>query len=290
MRSKRAVEDTIRTKLNFTVDPPLRDQLLAHALREQELSQETASGIHRPAVRRMIMKNSIVRLGVAAVIIAMLGIGIVEFLGGGTSGAVWADVVRKIEANRGFAFHERIKLVYPERPKQVAYVVAYYAGPRLRQEWSLVPDGPPFKSVYLDFETTAATYLQHTEKTCLQTSIDEKTLRSQEGGWLNPKDWIRQFLSSTYSKLGRQTIDGVPCEGIETTDPTFGDADPPAASTVARLWVNVETGYPVRLELSSTLSISRAQVGVLCDRFDWNADLSPSLFEPNIPDDYKRLK
>ncbi|MBN1358977.1 MAG: hypothetical protein JW993_00215 [Sedimentisphaerales bacterium] len=291
MRSKKAIEETVRTKLNLTLAPPLRDQLLARALQEQEQSQPKNAALSEPSIGSILMKNSMVKLGIAAVVIAVLGIGVVEFLDtGSTSGVLWADVVRKIEANRGFTFHEKIRVVYPDRPEQVVYVVDQYAGSRLHQEWSMVPDGPPFKSVYLDFETATATYLQHTKKTCLQTSIDEKTVRSQESGWLNPKDWIRQFLSSTYSKLGRRTIDGVPCEGIETTNPTFADCDPPAAKLVARLWVNVETGYPVRLECSCTLSISRAQVEFLCDRFDWNADLNPSLFEPNIPDDYTRLK
>ena len=104
------------------------------------------------------MKNSMVKLGIAAVIIAVLGIGIVEFLGtGSTSGVVWAEVVQKVDASRGSTFHEKIKVVYPDRPEQVCYIVTYSAGSHLRQEWSLVPDGPPFKSVYLDFETATET-------------------------------------------------------------------------------------------------------------------------------------
>ena len=54
------------------------------------------------------MKNSMVKLGIAAVILAVLGIGIVEFLGtGSTSGVVWAQVAKNVEASRGVIFRAK---------------------------------------------------------------------------------------------------------------------------------------------------------------------------------------
>jgi outer membrane lipoprotein-sorting protein len=289
MRSRKSIEETIRTRLNLTFDPPQRGQLLARALREQEQSQEMAPAISQPAIRRTIMKNSIVKLGIAAAIIAVIGIGIVEFLGTGSkSGVVWAEVARKVEANRGFIFHQRLRITSPDRPEQVAYVVAYHAGSRVRQDYSLQPEGQLFKSSYYDFDAKTATHVRHDEKTSLHVPLTERTLQSRETGWLNPKDWVRQVVSSKYTELGRGTIEGVQCEGIETTDPTFADANPPATSMVARLWVGVETGYPVQLEVNSTHDGGKIQFEALCGRFQWDVELSPSLFEPDIPPDYKR--
>jgi len=77
----------------------------------------------------------------------------------------------------------------------------------------------------------------------------------------------------------------VPCEGIETTDPTFGGiADPPPASLMARLWVNVDTGYPFRLEYHS--QTGDLQVEAVLDQFRWDVELDPSELEPTMPEDY----
>ena len=54
------------------------------------------------------MRNPMVKLAVAAAIIAVLGVGIVEFLGtGSTSGVVWAQVAKNVEASPGVIFRAR---------------------------------------------------------------------------------------------------------------------------------------------------------------------------------------
>jgi hypothetical protein len=68
MRSRKTVAETIRRKLNFAVTPPLRDQLLAHALQEQEQSCKTEPALKEPGIRGMIMKISLTRIAVAALI------------------------------------------------------------------------------------------------------------------------------------------------------------------------------------------------------------------------------
>lgn len=75
MRSKKAVEKAIRTKLNHALDRPLRDQLLARALREQEQSQKKEPALHGPVIRRTIMRTPITR--VAAIVLICIGIGVV---------------------------------------------------------------------------------------------------------------------------------------------------------------------------------------------------------------------
>lgn len=293
MRSRKSTEEVIRTRLNFTLGSPLRSHLLARALHEQKQSQKTEPARHGPAIRRMIMGNSMMKLGIAAVVIAVLGIGIVEFLGtGASSGVVWAEVARKVEANRGFTFHQRIRIGRADRPDQVAYIAAYYTGSRIRRDFSREPEGEILRSEYSDFAARTTIYVRHDERTCLRLPLDERTLQARESGYLNPTDWVRQFLSTKYTELEPKIIEGVPCEGIETTDPTFGDGDPPPTSCVGRLWVSIETGYPVRLEYSSFGPTTRGddvRLDVLWDRFQWDVELGESLFEPNIPPDYRWL-
>jgi hypothetical protein len=68
MKSRKAIAQTIRQKLNFVVHPPLRDQLLAHALQEQEQSWTIQAAPSEPTTRRMIMKISTTRIAIAALI------------------------------------------------------------------------------------------------------------------------------------------------------------------------------------------------------------------------------
>jgi outer membrane lipoprotein-sorting protein len=179
-------------------------------------------------------------------------------------------------------------VVRSDQPDEVIYIMVYNARSQLRQDWRLQPEGPLFRSQYFNFDAETLVEVNHSTKTYLRVPINERTQQSQQSGWQNAKDWVRQFLSSEYTKLGRRTIESVPCEGIEMTDPTLGGGDPPPTNCVARLWVSVETGYPFRLEYNSTHATTdgNVQVEALFDQFQWNVELSPSLLEPNIPPDY----
>ncbi|MBP7053793.1 MAG: hypothetical protein KBE65_22505 [Phycisphaerae bacterium] len=239
------------------------------------------------------MDKRAVKFALAAVVVAAVVLGLFEFAGtGGSSGVVWADVARKIDTNRGFTFQQRVMIDKSGRSEQVACATVYNAGSRLRQNWRRQPEGELVKSCHYDFDAKTCTYVSHEERTYLVAPMEDRTVQSQENGCLNPKNWVHQFLSSKYAKLGHQTIEGVPCEGIETSDPAFAGGDPPPAHCVAQLWVSVETGYPVRLEYSSVGRTTRGdevRLEVLCDRFQWDVELSPDFFEPNIPPDYRQL-
>ncbi len=78
MRSRKAVAETIRRKLNFLVEPPIRDQLFARALQEQEQSWKTEPALKEPGIRGMIMRLSIARIAVAA----LIGAGVVAAAAG----------------------------------------------------------------------------------------------------------------------------------------------------------------------------------------------------------------
>jgi len=266
-------------------------EVLAKVLAAHETASPNDSAVHRSNVRSTIMRSPITRLAVAAAISVAVLIGLSQ-LGGSSAGVAWGEVAQKIEANRGFTFHQWVRVSRPEHGDQITHITAYSAGSRLRQDWRIQPEGPLFKTDYYDFEARTQVSVRHNERTYLHVPMEERTLQSQQSGWLNPRDWIRQFLSSTYTKLGRRTIEGVLCEGIETTDPAFGDANPPSARSVARLWVSVETQYPVHLEASSTHTTARGDIQVegVCDQFRWDVELSPDFFEPNIPSDYRQLQ
>lgn len=290
MRPSEDIENIVKN-MSFAAGPEMDQRLRTEVAKEQDLFKKARPAPGRHWERNAIMNSPITKLAIAAAVIAAVVLGLFEFIDtGSTSSVVWADVARKVEANRGYVFHLRWRVAGPNRPDQIAYTVVYDTGSRWRQDISLLPEGQVIKSHYLDFDAKTETTVDHREKRYLHVPISEMSLQSRESGWLNPKDWVRQFVASKYkyTKLGPQTIEGVQCEGLETTDPTFGDSRPPATKSVSRLWVSMETAYPIRLEHDSTSDSSRGDLHFefLCERFQWDVELDESLFEPDIPANY----
>ncbi len=277
MRSRKAIENAIRREVNFTFDSPLRDQLLAHALREQKLSQEMEPVLHVPVIRRMIMKNSIVKLGIAAVIVAVLGIGIMEFLGtGSTSGTLWAEVAKKVEASPSVIF--RARSTGSRDPNDAwpnGYTVYWRSAAISRMD--KYRSGQIYRTIYTNLDAKTVVGVLHDHKMYNKEAMsDERVQQARENkGWNDPQTLISMALSLEHRALDPKTIDGVPCEGIEATGPDGG---------TARLWVDVETGYPVLVEIEG----GDGSTGTM-DQFRWNVDLAAEGVEPQIPTDYHPL-
>ncbi len=280
--------DKLQETLKKDLDVRASEETLAHmrntVLDAHGPSQEAKSALMLTIARRKIMRNPIAKFAVAAAVVAAALIGATLFRSSG-SGVAWAEVARKVEANQGFTYQMTFKAIRPDRPDEICYIMTSDAGARVRLDWRLQPEGQLFRSQYYDFDAETLVVVNHNSKTWLRVPINERTQHSLEGGWRNAKDWVRQLLSAEHTKLGRRIIEGVPCEGIETTDPTFGGiADPPPASLMARLWVNVDTGYPFRLEYHS--QTGDLQVEAVLDQFRWDVELDPSELEPTMPEDY----
>jgi len=255
--------------------------------RARDESRTTSPALYRLNLRSNIMKSPILKLAAAAIIIALVVLGLFEFIGTeSTSGVVWADVARKIEASRGVIY--RNKSTYSGRPADSDYSIVYLSDTKSRDD--SYKEEQIVRTSYCDFDTQTFTWIAHDAGKYMQEAMSEETLREQHGAWANPKRWITEFLSRNHRKLGRKTIDGVPCEGLETTDPTFGVSNFQVDSVLARIWVSVETGYPVMLEGEITGGgDEKLQIKGVLDQFQWDVELDPNIFEPNIPQDYEQM-
>jgi hypothetical protein len=281
MKSRRTTAEIIRGKLNFTLDSPLRDQLLARALREQEQSQETEPTVDRPAIRRMIMKNSMVKLGIAAVILAVVGIGIVEFLSTGrTSGVVWAEVVKNVEASPGVIF--RVRDTGSRNPADDwpnGYTIYWRSAAVSRMD--KYRGGQLYRAIYLNYDAKTTLGVLHDARKYEKEAMSDERVQNAQAAkdrWTDPQALLNLVLSVEHRALGQKTIDGVLCEGIEATGPD---------GSTARLWASVETDYPVLVEIEGMKGGVRT-TGT-ADQFRWNVDLSAEGVEPEIPAGYEPL-
>jgi hypothetical protein len=102
------------------------------------------------------------------------------------------------------------------------------------------------------------------------------------------------------TRLGRRTIDGREAEGFEiTSSKMVGILPIQVDSGVARFWVDVGTSLPVRYEaelltgdrlLTDMTDGKPIRIAATGHEFQWNVEIEPSIFEPNIPRDYTVLK
>ena len=237
------------------------------------------------------MKSPITKLAAAAVVIAAVTLGLFEFIGdSGTSGVVWAEVAKRVDASRGVIVRCTESIEFAERD----YTVKYLCPTHSRSD--TYNGGQITRSFYSDFDTKTFTGIFHTHKHYLTdtfTGSMEGFLEKHED-WMNPGYLVETILSCEHGKLDPKTIGGTLCEGIETSDPAFLGPPPGPFDRLEaqlRLWVNVETQYPVLLEAKISAEHNGEVVGSegIMDHFQWDVELDPSLFEPNIPPDYESM-
>ena len=66
----------------------------------------------------------------------------------------------------------------------------------------------------------------------------------------DPRYMVKEMMKYEHTNLGRDMIDGIEVEGIEVTDPKYGGGM--FEVLVARLWVGVESGLPVLMDMICT--------------------------------------
>lgn len=227
------------------------------------------------------MKSRITKLAVAAAVIAVVALGLFEFIGtGSTSGVVWAEVAQKVQASRGIIFRSR-DVAPDSRDGGPDYTMNYSSNTQLRLD-SYKGD-QIIKTIYDDFNTKTVILVDHGHKSYVKMTFEQM---EQDDLWRDPKSFVQRFLSREHRELGQKTVEGVLCEGIETTDPAFLGADSPVDSLMARVWVSVETGYPVQFEVEIVRNNGQIRIAIVVDQFQWDVELDESMFEPDIPADY----
>ena len=247
--------------------------------------------VHTVRIRRMIINTPLVKLAAAAALIISMFFGL-DFLGGPDMATVtWGKIVENVEHIEWFIFRQRVSVEIKGDPnvpegttmdtELITYISSEYG---LRQE------------AYTNGQVAGISFIPPAGKIITQvmpgikkyrivTTTEEHVRRTHEQA--NPVGMIKEFMSYEYTKLGRDTVDGVEVEGIEVSDPRF--LHRVFESTVGRLWVDVETDLPVRTEIEGITGGGSIQTKIVAYDFDWDVELEPDIFEPNVPDDYTLL-
>ena len=246
------------------------------------------------------MKNRITKLAAAAVIVLAVLIGIHQF-GGAIDPArvAWAEVAEIVEQIQTCTFQVHTSVTVtgggPMVEKmqqqmgqnaQETEMKGYYSSKYGSRVDSYVKGKLFIIQYMLPTEKAVISVMPQQKKYIRMLLTDEHLMKMRQQGQ-NPRELVRQFTSAKYTELGPDTINGIEVEGIETTDPkVFGGM---SENCVGRLWVDVKTNRPVRLEMTTQMGFGQSgsmQISLVMDQFQWDIELEQSLFELNIPADY----
>jgi len=291
------IEELVK-KLNVKPGAKMYDRTLTDTLKAQEIQKKSTAS--RPNLWRFIMDSKVTRYSAAAVV--ALSMALVLFGPFGISkngGVLLAEVVDNINnmdtmvivGTRYATFENpeiqpREVMVRKLLSSQHGYMEEQYEGDILmhrsymcRPEKVFVMMFPQTKK-YLRWNATQA-----------QIDLHDK---------LTPRGIVEVFSSGDCIELGKKEIDGVEVEGFESRDFHIALDIPKVLADMndisLRLWIDVETALPVRLEAdvdvgkSLLTGFNRLHIHEINSFVEFNPQLDPNTFDPNIPADYTEIK
>jgi hypothetical protein len=248
-----------------------------------EKSKQTKSALTEQNIWRIIMKSNITKLAAATVIIVAVVLGLNITGGPDMASVTWAEVIEKVEQISVLTFEMTTEISYPGNKTLSIQSENYVAGD-YGTKLNLYMNGELFVVEYRLPNKNLAYTIHPKDKTYMRIDLsDEQAAKGKNPD--DPRTWLKMILSGEYTELGRDNINGIDVEGIEC-NPVEMTTD---ENGVMRLWVDVETNLPVRIELEK-LGMESGQMRphkFVMENFQWDVELDESVFEPNIPDDYK---
>jgi outer membrane lipoprotein-sorting protein len=289
MRSQRKIRQLF-TKTRVTVDPRFDERTMRDTLKALDQSDETRkSAPHEPKRWSIAMNSKTTKIAVAAAIL-MAVLGAIHFLGGSPDGTsvVLAQAAKKMEAIHSYACRMASWQKSDDGSAEEISMQLWHSneyGFRMEQQ----RDGDATLTVCMLNESNEGIRIWPQKKNYIRVPVSDEERAIMSAQENDPREWVHLFLTADYRSLGRDVIDGVTVEGVEVNDMsvTRKASDPSVTDYAARLWIDVETQLPVRIEEEYTRGAVRSGGG--SDQFEWNPDLTTTDLEPDIPADYVNL-
>lgn len=288
MKSPENIEKLIRdAKINS--NPDVNQVVLENLLKEFDVTDRQQKAPIAPTnQRRILMKSPITKIAVAATIIIAVTFGLFEFIGiNDTSGVVWAEVAQKIQGTMGMIYRTKQTQTMTGLGQPIKRNEITYYSPKYGMKVENCPGEAKTITTCMNFTDKTIISLMHTLKKYTQDHLPEIP---KDQGQVIPEKIVQRFLSGEYKELGRQTVEGVLAEGIEVDNPSGDTGNASNDRYVYRLWVSVETGYPVMLEADIVAKNGDLHIEMTMDQFQWNMELDPSMFIVDIPSDYTLME
>ncbi len=283
MKSKETIKKLI-LRQKIKTDRQTQDRILAGAF--EFLDNLSANGCPPQSVTvyQAIINNRLTQLAAVASII--IGIFVTSHYIGSpveVCTVAMAQVSDNIDDVHTFTYRHRKQILNGQADRKSKTETVLY----------ISPDHGVRLGTYVDGKAEMRTFLLPAEKVKITVIPDEKQYQRDEltehtFGQIqrenDPRELIRQFLSSNYTDLGCKVICGIQSHGIQVHNPGF--LQNTMKNVVGRLWINVKTQLPVRMELEGVDIATSKRIKIVTDEFRWEADLQKEDFGPFIPEDF----
>jgi hypothetical protein len=221
------------------------------------------------------------RLAAVAVLAAVLTLGVIILDHDQGGSLVWAEVLTRVEEAESYI----CRRIEKRSGEPVQEIVEYRSAAHgLRQD--IYQDGKLQAVQYIIPSERMLYALVHRDRTYMRQHLSDEQiaeLRRQS----NASEIVKSFREHEFHSLGSRRVDGRMAEGIEIRDPTEWKAL--FESGTWSLWVDVETQWPIRIELEGNARGGSVHKKYTLKDFEWNAHLSARDFRVEIPPGYELI-
>jgi outer membrane lipoprotein-sorting protein len=248
----------------------------------------------QPGIWRIVMRSPITKLAAAAVIIIAVAAGIYYFAGEGTQKCcAWAQIADRVAQIKTCVCKMHVQQsggTIGQKGQQIESKMYISSDHGYRLDTTL--NGIPMQQMYMNPGEKVMVMLMPSEKKYMRIVLTDETLAKTKNQMQDPRDMVTNFMSAQpgqYKELGKNTINGVEVKGIEVNNPPVMKGI--YSNFTGRMWVDVATEYPVRMEIEGEMKIGGQNINmiIVMDDFEWGAELSPDLFKPDIPADFTTM-
>lgn len=255
-------------------------------------SIEDRSAQPKPIIWTFAMKSPKTKLAIAAIVV-IVGAVMMSLWQSTGPGIALADVLTRIEQISAYTYQISTTHASQDdgdksiaRETHATALISQEHGMKTSMETLDANSGQSTRQeMYLLPKKKTVVMILHDVKKYMRMEFDNTLVERKLKEINDPRAMLKQLLKCDHKSLGQSTIDGAMVEGFQTRDPNwlgeaFGQVD-------VKIWVDVKTWLPVRLEVSTIEdAVHRYHV---VDSFQWNVSVDTDEFEPHIPDGYESM-
>jgi hypothetical protein len=296
-KSEQWLDDMITRAINAPpakFEPDLWHRKYARQLESDALENPVSQTIKlkQHFLGRFPMKSRMTQIAAAVLVIGFVAIAGYFLATPGRSGVAWAQVAQQVQQARSFSYKMDMTMNgvmaegQPAVKDQKMYAVYYFSDDYGMKMQTLMNDQIA-QEMYIKPGNNSAVMLMPTAKKFMRMEFNEEMVQRMKQQTHDPRDIFKQLPNCQFTPIGRDTIDGIDVEGVESTDPKLvgGMFD----TVHVRLWSDARDGWPVRMEFSCSTNNNQFQMDMAAHDFQWNIDFDPAEFTCEIPADYSEM-
>jgi len=292
LEQTKALQNRLDANGRLAAQSDLETAVMNRIFREQAFQlRKTNQQKQSLNIWRLIMKNRTLQLASAAAIV-IAALAAVYFITGKTPSVTccaWAKIADKVEQIKTCICRAKAKVVSPQGDQESEMQMFLSSDHGLRMDTFAAGSATSSMSMYMrPDDKTMVSVIPSAKKYMRVVLTDEQVVEMKKRQ--DPRDMISGYMTAgEFIELGTQTINGIQAKGVKVVNPPGMQGV--YSNFTCAMWVDVATELPVQLEIEGEISTgdTKMTISMVMNDFEWGAELTPDIFEPNIPPDYTML-